>query len=441
MLAACAARPPAPPAGPPGPIRHVFLVTIDGLLPEAYVAPDAHGLAVPTLRRMVQAGAFSPGALSVFPTVTYPAHTSIATGVLPLRHGIHSNRADDPLETNLDGWRWYAEDIKAPTLWQVAARAGLRTALIGWPVTVGATATYLVPEFWRARHADDWKLLRALSTPGLLADVARRDPAFPARHRPGDFHRDEFLIDIATHVITTGKPHLLFAHLVDVDSAEHQHGPWSDPAKAAIEHADRQLGRLIAAAEAAGIWPATALVVASDHGFAAVRTMVRPGVLLTRAGLVRLDAAGRVAESRAFLQVSGGLGYAYVRDPRDTAAAAMLRAAFDTEAARPEGGIGKIYEPAEIRAAGGDPRASFAFEATPGGSFGPGWTGDYKAPPLYLGAHGFAPEHSEMRAALAILGPAVRRGKIEGARLIDLAPTVAAWLGLRMDGIEGRVIW
>ncbi len=448
-LLGCAAwRPTAPgqasPAEgrPPGPIRHVLIVTVDGLLPEVYLNPDAHGLRVPTLRRMVREGAVSRGARGVFPTVTYPSHTSIATGVSPLRHGIHSNRADDPLEINLEGWRWYAEDIGAPPIWQVAARAGYRTALIGWPVTVGARATFLVPEFWRAKHADDFKLLRALSSPGLLHDVARATPSFATRYTPGDFFKDEFLVDIAAHALVTGKPHLSFVHLVEVDGAQHKQGLWSQAALASIENADHQLGRLIAAAEAAGIWRETALVVASDHGFTSVTSMVRPGVLLHRAGLVQLDDLNRVTSAKAFLQMSGGLGYVYLRDPRDETTAARVRAIFAAELARAGGGIGRLFEPTEIRAAGGDPRALLAFEAAPGGSFGPGYVGDYQAPPHSRATHGFSPERPDMHAALLFFGPHVPRGPIASARLIDIAPTVAGWLGLELPGVEGRpLVW
>src|SRR4051794_13205432 len=130
-----AGGPPARPAfaEPPGPIRHVILVTVDGLTPESYLNPDVHGLRIPTLRRMVQQGAFSDGARSVFPSVTYPAHSSSATGGSPARHGLYSNYAEDPQETNPDGWRWYAEDLRAPPIWEAARRAGYQTALINWP--------------------------------------------------------------------------------------------------------------------------------------------------------------------------------------------------------------------------------------------------------------------------------------------------------------------
>src|SRR5215470_15614341 len=90
------------------------------------------------------------GALSVLPSVTYPAHTTIATGVFPARHGIVTNYAWDPVDKNLTGWWWYAEDIRAPTLWDAARAAGRKVALIDWPVTVGAKVDVLVPEYWRA---------------------------------------------------------------------------------------------------------------------------------------------------------------------------------------------------------------------------------------------------------------------------------------------------
>jgi predicted AlkP superfamily pyrophosphatase or phosphodiesterase len=431
------AGPTSSPPAPPGPIRHVVLVTIDGLLPESYLRPDAHGLRVPNLRRMVQQGAVSEGARSVFPTVTYPAHTSIATGVSPLRHGIHANRADDPLETNLDGWRWYAEDIAAPTIWQVAAGAGYRTALVGWPVTVGASATFLVPEVWRAKHGDDRKLLRALSTPGLLDAVGRADPSFWSRHAPGDFFKDQFLTDIAVYLLASGQPHLTLLHLVEVDVAQHKYGLFSAEAVAAIENADHQLGRLIDAAAGAGLWEATALVVASDHGFAPVSTMVRPGVVLREAGLVSLNEQGRVTDYRAFLQTSGGLGYVYLKEPGDAAVAATVQRAFAARSG-PGGSIGRLFTPAQIRAAGGDPRAVLAFEAAPGASFGPGYLGEYAAPPIYRATHGFSPERPDMQASLLALGPKVPPGRLAGARLVDIAPTIARWLGMPMTAVEGR---
>src|SRR5215470_10588500 len=132
-LAACASQTPS---------RRVVVVSIDGLMPDAYVHPDAHGLAVPTLRKLVARGMYATGVEGVFPTVTYPSHTTMATGVPPGVHGIVTNKPADPLDTNMGGWRWYSEDIKVQTLWDAVEAQHRKAALVVWPVAVGAKASF-----------------------------------------------------------------------------------------------------------------------------------------------------------------------------------------------------------------------------------------------------------------------------------------------------------
>src|ERR1041384_6155206 len=158
------------------PIRAVVFVSIDGLMPATYVAPDTHGLGVPTLREIVKNGAWSDGARSVFPSVTYPAHASIATGVNPSVHGIVANGAFDPLGKNQQGWRWYAEDIHAPTLWDAVRSRGLSAALIWWPTTVGARAAALAPEHWRAGSEAGGTVGREWAARGRRPDCSRPSP-------------------------------------------------------------------------------------------------------------------------------------------------------------------------------------------------------------------------------------------------------------------------
>src|SRR5438132_106751 len=111
------------------PIQHVFIISVAGLPPGAYTQLDNHNVRVPVLRKFVQQGAYSTRVLPVFPTISYPAHTSIATGCYPASHGIVTNLAWDPQERNERGWRWYQEDIRVPTLWEVAHDRGMSTAL------------------------------------------------------------------------------------------------------------------------------------------------------------------------------------------------------------------------------------------------------------------------------------------------------------------------
>src|SRR5437016_422265 len=141
---------------PPAP---VVLISIDGMKPDYVLEADKHGLRIPNLRRLLTEGTYASGVAGVLPTVTYPSHTTMVTGVSPTTHGILSNTPFDPFRRNLEGWNWYAEDIKVSTLWDVVSRAGMVTSSVNWPVTVGANITYNIVQYWRSSTPDDQKII------------------------------------------------------------------------------------------------------------------------------------------------------------------------------------------------------------------------------------------------------------------------------------------
>jgi predicted AlkP superfamily pyrophosphatase or phosphodiesterase len=76
--------------GRAGAERHVLVISLDGMGADFYaaIAPKAH---VPNLARLRAEGSFAEGVEGVYPSVTYPSHTTIVTGRLPAEHGIYSN--------------------------------------------------------------------------------------------------------------------------------------------------------------------------------------------------------------------------------------------------------------------------------------------------------------------------------------------------------------
>src|SRR5262252_6315983 len=116
----------------------LILISVDGMKPEYVTHAEEHGAKAPNLRKMMTEGMYAEGVQGVIPTVTYPSHTTIITGVWPAKHGILANTIFDPLRTGQSAWYWYAEEIRSPTLWDAAAAAGWTTASIQWPVSVGA---------------------------------------------------------------------------------------------------------------------------------------------------------------------------------------------------------------------------------------------------------------------------------------------------------------
>lgn len=430
---------PTPAAQAPGHIA--ILVTIDGLMPEAYTAPDANGLAVPTLRRIVREGAWARSAQPVMPTVTYPTHTTLATGVLPVRHGIVSNRAFDPLEKNQGGWRWYAEDIRATTLWQAAEKSGKRAALLQWPVAAGARVHWLVTEYWRAKTTEDQKLVRALSTPGLLEAVARRVPDFWEKAYPdAELLDDRRMIDVASYLLEVGPPDLLMIHLPAVDAFEHDRGVWSAEVRSAIEDMDHQLARLIAECKERGLWSRVALFVVSDHGFASIHSELRPAVLFREAHLIEVDASEKPVAWRAGVQANGGSAYIYLADPADAATGRAVRALLAPHVG-PGRPIKRMIDGKQAGALGGDPTAFLALEAADGYVFQEGVKGTWLTTPSGSRAHhGWFPDHPAMRASFLAYGEGIRPAALGEVRLVDVAPTVARWLGVRLPDATGRPI-
>ena len=444
VLASCApsatSAAPAPiRKDPPGSIHHVLLITLDGLLPDSYEHPDAHGLKVPTLRWLIANGASSDGALSVFPSVTFPSHTSMTTGVFPGAHGIVGNTMFDPREHDLDELYWYAEDIKRDPIWRVVERAGYQAALVHWPVSVGAKVTWLVPEFWRARNDNDKKLLRALSTHGLLESVAEEHADFWQRYSPPEA-KDDALTDIAAHILVNAQPNLLQLHLVEVDNAQHHFGVWSPEAIGAIEDDDRQLARIFELVRTTGLSKDTSVIVASDHGFANSDKMVKPGVLLREAGLVTIDGAGRITDWKAKVVVNTGQAYVYVRDPADAVTRDAVRNAFSAKAGQQATGIGRVFTADEVHAAmqAGTPRRSSPSRLHPVTRWAPATPATTMHRPSTEQPTDTT-RHAPICTHLSLLfGPNVPHGTIAKARLVDIAPTIADWLGLTMPNVDGR---
>src|SRR6185295_7178045 len=227
---------------------------------------DQFNLKIPNLRRYLREGAHASSVRGVLPTVTYPSHTTMMTGVWPARHGIYANETWDPLHKNQAGWYWYAEDIKAPTLWQAASRAGYVVGSISWPVTAGAPGiAFNIPEYWRAQTTEDLKLLRLVSTPGLVAEFEKNVGEYTVNLdavEAGDWDRTRYAIAM----IQRKGVRFLTLHLAAFDHVEHSDGPYSARAFAALEEIDKMVGEIEAALRQAD--PRAALCVVSDHGFA-----------------------------------------------------------------------------------------------------------------------------------------------------------------------------
>ena len=411
----------------------LLLISIDGLRPDSVLQADAHGLKIPHLRRILRDGAHASGVRGALPTVTYPSHTTIVTGVWPARHGIYSNVTFDPLGKNFEGWYWYSEDIAVPTLWESAAKAGLIVGSVSWPVSVGAKGIrYNVPEYWRTqKSADDLKLLRAVSTPGLVAEIAQEAGSYIVDLDdaiPGDWARTRYAAWILRH----GKPQLMTVHLAALDHLQHATGPFSPESNHTLEQIDEMVGQLEEAART--VLQDYAVCIVSDHGFSRIDhslNLMRP---FAEEGLVTVGqgsgfrGAPLVTDWKAFPKVDGGSAAILLKDPKDEGTRVKVEQLLRRLAADPANGIARILDRKAVAALGGNPEAAFWVDMQ--ANFSVVSTVGVRVTATKGGTHGYSPSDPEMLASFFIAGPEVGHDLTLGEMdMRSVAPTVAAYLG------------
>ena len=269
--------------------QRLVMVSVDGL-DERYLRDcDALGLRIPNLRRLMKEGAWADGVVGEVPTITWPEHTTLLTGVPPSVHGIQANQM------------WNYSLIRVKTLWTELRAENLTSAAITWPVTVDAPITWNLPETFEKRQggAMDLAAIAKKATPGLIAEIAEAYPSFPQQ-----WMDDRTRTLAAMYLIQQKHPDFLAVHLVDLDAEEHDTEPFSTASKAMLEYTDELIGKILA------VLPKdAAFALVSDHGFVRVEKTVHPAVGTVTPFWVTAANEGEAAELDKLRQDPGnGIG-------------------------------------------------------------------------------------------------------------------------------------
>ncbi|MBI3245938.1 MAG: alkaline phosphatase family protein [Deltaproteobacteria bacterium] len=419
--------------------RHVVMISIDGLRPEIYLAPEQVGVKVPNLVQLRDQGVSAERMIPVFPSVTYPGHTTLVTGVTPATHGIVNNFKR--------GAEWYrsATDIKATTLWQAARKKGLVTAIVTWPASYGAEVDYLIPENLSFDVKDVPQLIRSGATPGLFERLESQLGAVQIssfEHAEAGEEVDRMTGKFAAAVLRQYQPHFLLTHFLDADHRQHFSGPASAESNHAFELIDQQVGTLRQAAQDAGILDSTTFVIVGDHGFVSVHTSININGLLAATGFGRVAADGTFSSPGIVATPIGGAAIFQLAQPNDKQLATRLASAFRAEIQQRYLGLVDFVSRDELELMGALPGAVFALAAKEGYMF----TAAPNTTPLisassFKGMHGYLPSMPAMATGFIVSGAGVRKDlRIPLVRMLDVAPTVATLLGVELGEATGLPI-
>lgn len=417
--------------------QHVILISIDGLRPEFYKDP---GYNMVNLRQAMAEGAYSNGVDGVFPTVTYPSHTTMITGVKPLKHGIWSNTPAEPLGVT-GKWNWMYDSIKVPTVFSQAKAKGLTTASVFWPVSVGSPATYLIPEYWylsaeKGGKKAIEKALRENAVPKGLYEELEENAT--GKLDEADYNDDYLTIDenharMSAYLIRKYKPSFLAVHLVMVDHFEHEQGREGDKVRAAVASVDHAVKIIREAVEKAGINDKTTFIVTGDHGFVDIHSSLAPNTLLVQAGLYDPK---KPEDWKAYFHPSGGGAMLYLRNKNDKATKEKVLQVLKSLPANQQRGF-MIKTREELDAIGADPNAAIGLAGQQGFTISGAATGNFMRAGKG-GTHGFYPDFKEIQTGFVAFGKGIRKGVvIPQMGLVDIAPLISKLLQLDMPAGDG----
>ncbi|HEY5751253.1 MAG TPA: ectonucleotide pyrophosphatase/phosphodiesterase [Chryseolinea sp.] len=415
--------------------KHVVMISIDGLRPEFYKDPS---WPAPNIQALARTGVYADGVRGVFPTVTFPSHTTMITGALPAKHGIYYNTPFEP-EGQTGNWYWDESLIKVETLWDACKKKGLKTAGVQWPVTVGAPIDYNIPEVWPAKPDGSDRLgplRKHTSPPSLFADIeANATGKLDGTKLNSDYLlMDENLGRMTSYLIETYRPQFTAVHLVCVDHFAHADGRDSENVRKAVAGVDNAIGRIIESVARAGIKDSTAFLIVGDHGFVDIHTTLAPNVWLERAGLI--EKAPNRGNWKAAFHSSGGSAFLHLKTKGDTKTLQQVQAILQ-KLPDNEKKLFRILTPDEMKKIGADPNVTLAISGIEGVTISA--TADGAAvQPGKGGTHGFYPDFKNIQTGFIGSGTGFQKGKVVPIMgLEDIAPLVSALLDLSFESPDG----
>ncbi len=412
-------------AATPAKDRNVVVISLDGFPGFALEDPKSP---VPTLRRLIQEGTWCRMS-TINPTITWPNHTAMVTGVGADEHGLLVNGTI--LSTN--GWPPIRVDpylpkqqmVHAPTVYDAVFKAGLTTAQVDWvAINDAPTITWPFSEWASTSGPVEREMLaRGVISAAEVQDFTKFNILW----------RDQIWTRAAAYITREHRPNLMLFHLLSLDSMHHKYGPGSLAAQGAMAFVDSCVAQVVEAVRQAGMTPNTTFLIVSDHGFKGYTNEIRANIALEANGLGK----------EVYVLPEGGTGFVYLGPGSGLEVLGKAR-----EVLQAVEGISEVIGQDRFAALGlpipeRDPQMfQLLLAAKPGYSFSGAKGGPVTAAvPQQAGSHGYLASDPDLDAIFIASGCSVTPGKkLDRIANIDVAPTIAKLLNVPFETKRARPI-
>ncbi len=424
--------------------KHLIVLSLDAL-----GSVDFDLLAsMPHTKKLLKRASFCKQVMPIYPSLTYPSHTSIITGCYPNKHGIINNTLLQPKRKSPD-WNWYASQIKVPSVIDLALANGMKVAALMWPVTAKSKIQYNLPEIFANRgwhnqvsvsllNGSPYYTIKMNRLFGSLRN-GRKQPAL-----------DNFVHAVAMYTVKTYRPDLTLVHFTDLDTKKHHYGSKSSEREEAIALLDQRIGDFVNLIEVEGLTEEVTLVLLGDHSQMDAHTIIYLNDLFLGENWLTVR-DGRIADYKVIAKTCDGSTYVYLKNPADKKLLRQVERFLHDVVEDSDNGISLILNGEEAAILGADPACAFMLEAIPGFYFldevGHGflqaidYQGDHQYSHALIGVHGYLPTLPNYQTVLIATGAGIKAGvEITDIGLIDEGPTFAYLLGLHMKNVDGRVV-
>ncbi|MDD6467888.1 MAG: alkaline phosphatase family protein [Erysipelotrichaceae bacterium] len=400
---------------------------------------------LPNFRMMFEKGSLVKHVEPVYPTLTYPCHCSILTGVSTKVHGVPHNEIVD-VEDPQAPWYSLRSQIKCRTFMDVCKENGLTTCSLTWPVSGGANIDYNMPMIVPINYQGDdpYQFYVNHSTQELLDRYYWKYSHYLIGEGK---NLDEFTMHLALDIIEDyQQPDVMLVKMCDLDTVKHCEGIDNDLVKQQLRKHDTQFGLLVEAIKRFGDYENTTFVILGDHGQQNIERHINFNLLLKEHGFIQTDDQNRLVDWQAYCHSASMSGWIELKDPNDQELRQRVYDFLISVKDDPKYNIGYVFTKEEADERFGlksdhidfviEGKLPMSFDSTLAGKdlfekyLKPGWHHS-------LASHGYLPFRDETTAFIAC-GKHVKEGVvIERGSMLNEAVTMAHLLGIEMDGTEG----